>query len=140
MNRLVNNFDLPAIGEPSGFFVNDKFIVFRYWADSLAQGNYLEHASGFNSTSIYIRHASGLPAPVRISPKTGVNLKNDHDAPLQNISLSAVDFDEEVFALKELSQRKIIRLEFAQKGRYCLRYEFLESGIEKEARVDIVVG
>jgi len=140
MNRLVNSFDLPRIGEPLGFFVNGNFIVFRYWADSLAGGNYLENASGFNSSTIYIRHASGLPVPVRVSPKTGVNLKNDHGAPLQNISLCAVEFDEEVFALKELSQGKLVRLEFIRKGSYRLRYEWMESGTKKEAHVDIVVG
>ena len=139
MNHLVNSFDLPVIGEPSGFFVNDKFIVFRYWADSLAQGNHLEHASGFNSTTVYIRHASGLQTPVVISGKTGVNLKNDHDGSLQNISLSAVEFGEEVFVLEKLSQRKIVRLEFVRKGRYCLRYELIESGAGKSASVDIVV-
>ena len=140
MNRLANSSDLPKIGEPHGFIVNDNFIVFRYWVDSLAGGNYLEDASGFNSSTIYIRHASGLSMPVRVSPKTGVNLKNDHDAPLQNISLDAVEFDEEVFSLKELSQDKIIRLEFIRKGSYRLRYEFVESGTKKEASVDIVVG
>jgi hypothetical protein len=140
MNRLVHSFDLPLIGEPQGFFVNGNFIVFRYWADSLAGGNYLENASGFNSSTIYIGHASGLSMPVRVSPKTGVNLKNDHDAPLQNISLCAVEFDKEVFSLKELSQGKIVRLEFVRKGRYCLRYELMEADIGKEARVDIVVG
>jgi len=140
MNRLVNSFDLPVIDEPLGFFVNEKFIVFRYWADSLAQGNYLEHASGFNSTTVYIQHSSGLPAPVRISWKTGVNLKNDHDVSIRNISLSSLEFDEEVLTLKELSKGKIVRLEFVRKGRYCLRYDFLESGIEKQANVDIGVG
>ena len=140
MNRLVNSFDLPRIGEPHGFFVNGNFIVFRYWADSLAGGNFLENASGFNSSTIYIRHASGLPVPVRVSPKTGVNLKNDHDAPLQNISLCAVEIDEEVFSLKELSQEKIVRLDFIREGRYCLHYEWMESDIRKEASVDIVVG
>ncbi len=140
MNRLVHSFDLPVIGEPLGFFVNDKFVVFRYWADSLAEGNYLEHASGFNSTTVYIQHSSGLPAPVRVSSKTGVNLKNDHDDSIRNISLSSGDFDEEVLTLKEFSQGKIVRLEFVRKGRYCLRYEFLESSIVKQASVEIVVG
>lgn len=140
MNRLVHSIDLPGIGEPHGFFVNGNFIVFRYWADSLTGGNYLENASGFNSSTIYIRHASGLSTPVRVSPKTGVNLKNDHDSPLQNISLCAVDFDEEVFSLKELSQGKVARLEFIRKGSYRLRYEWMESGTKKEASVDIVVG
>ena len=140
MNRLVHSFDLPRIGEPHGFFVNGNFIVFRYWADSLAGGNYLENASGVNSSTIYIRHASGLPLPVRVSPKTRVNLKNDHDSPLQNISLCAVDFDEEVFSLKEFSQGKLVRLEFIRKGSYRLRYEWMESGTRKEARVDMVVG
>jgi hypothetical protein len=140
MNQLVHSFDLPRIGEPHGFFVNGNFIVFRYWADSLAGENYLENASGFDSTTIYIRHASGLPVPVRVSPETGVNLKNDHGSPLQNISLCAIEFDEEVFSLKELSQGKLVRLEFIRKGRYCLHYEWMESDIRKEAHVDMVVG
>lgn len=140
MNRLVNSFDLPVKSELRGSFVNAEFIVFQYWAGSLAEGNYLEHASGFNSTTIHIKHASGLSMPVRVSPKTGVNLKNDHGAPLQNISLCAVEFDEEVFSLNELPQGKIVRLKFIRKGSYCLRYESMESGRKKEASVDIVVG
>jgi hypothetical protein len=140
MNRLVNSFDLPVKGKPYASFVNDEFIVFRYWANSLAEGNFLEYASGFNSTTVYIRHASGLPLPVCISHKTGINLKNDRDAPLMNISLSAVGFDKEVFSLKELSEGKIVRLEFVQKGHYCLRYEWMEADTMNEASVDIVVG
>ncbi len=139
MNRLVNSIDLPIKSEAPDYFVNDEFIVFRYWADSIAEGNYLEHASGFNSTTIYIKHSSGLPIPVVIAGKAGVNLKNDFAGTLKNISLSAGDFDEEVFALKNLSPGKMVRLEFVQKGRYCLRYEFKDSGNQKEASVDIVV-
>ncbi len=104
------------------------------------RGKLSGNASGFNSTTIYIRHASGLPVPARISPKTGVNLKNDHDVPLQNIPLCAVEIDEEVFALKELSQGKIVRLEFIRKGRYRLHYEWMESDIGEKASVGIVVG
>jgi hypothetical protein len=140
VNRLVHSFDLNVKGQSSAFFFNHEFIVFRYWADSLAEGNYRECASGFNSTTVYIRHASGLPVPVRVSSKTGVNLKNDHDRSLQNISLEAVEFSEEVFSLKELSRGKIIRLEFIRKGRYCLRYEWIEPNTRKVASADIVVG
>lgn len=139
MNRLANSFDLPLIGEPQGFFANDKFIVFRYWAESLAEGNYMEHASGFNSTTIYIRHASGLPTPVVIAGKIGINLQNDFDGTLKNISLSADEIDGEVFTLDELSKGKIVRLEFVRKGCYSLRYEFMESGNVKDGNVDIVV-
>lgn len=139
MNRLVHSFDLPIIGEPQGFFINDNFIVFRYWADSFAEENYLEHASGFNSTTIYIKHSSSLTIPVCIPAKTGVNLKNDLGSSLQNISLFAVEIDEEVFALDKFSQGKIVRLEFVRKGRYCLRYEVIESGTKKDASFDIVV-
>ncbi len=138
MNRLAHSFDLPVKGNPPGFSVNDNFIVFHYWADSLAGGNYLEHASGFNSTTIYIRHSSNLPMPVRIPCKTGVNLKNDHDGSLKNISLSTAG--SEVFNLEEIPPRKIVRLEFARKGLYRLRYEFVESGTDKEESVDIVIG
>jgi hypothetical protein len=140
MNRLVNSFELPVIGEPLGFFVNDEFVVFRYWASSLAQGNYLEHASRFNSTTVYVHHSSGLPAPVHVPWKSGVNLKNDHDDLIRNISLSAGELNKEVLTLKELSKGEIVQLEFVQKGRYCLRYELLKSGVEKQANVDIVVG
>jgi len=139
MNRLVNNIDLPIKGEPPASVVNDKFIVFRYWADSLAEGNYLEHASGFNSTTIYIKHASDLPVPVSIFDKTVVNLRNDPEGSIQDISLCAVDFNEEVFALENLPPKKNVRLQFVQKGHYRLRYEFIESGNRKEASVDIVV-
>jgi hypothetical protein len=139
MNRLVNSFDLPLKSELLASVVNDKFIVFRYWAESIAEGNYLEHASGFNSTTIYIRHASGLPTPVVIAGKAGINLQNDFAGPLKNISLSADEIDGEVFALDELSQGKIVRLEFVRKGRYCLRYEFMESDSKKSASVDLVV-
>lgn len=138
MNRLVNSIDLPIKSEAPDYFVNDEFIVFRYWADSIAEGNYLEHASGFNSTTIYIKHASGLPIPV-IAGKAGVNLKNDFAGTLKNISLCAVEFDEEVFSLENLSPGKMVRLEFAQKGRFCLRYEVGEPGSQKESSVDIVV-
>jgi hypothetical protein len=139
MNRLANSFDLPLKTELPASVVNDKFIVFRYWAESLAEGNYMEHASGFNSTTIYIKHASGLPTPVVIAGKIGINLQNDFDGTLKNISLSADEIDGEVFALDELSQGKIVRLEFVRKGCYCLRYEFLESDNVKDASVDIVV-
>ena len=140
MNRLVHSFELPVIGEPLGFCVNGEFVVFRYWADSLAQGNYLEHASGFNSFTVYIKHSSGLPAPVQVAWKAGVNLKNDHDDTIRNISLSVGDLNKKVLTLKELSKGKIVRLEFVQKGRYGLRYEFLKSGVAEQSRVDIVVG
>jgi len=140
MNRLVNNIDLPVKGEPPAYSSNDKFIIFRYWVDSIAKGNNLEHASGFNSITIYIKCSGSLPVPVRVSRKTPVNLRNDHEGSIQDISLCAVDFNEEVFALENLPPKKSVRLQFVREGRYRLRYEFIESGNEKDASVDIVVG
>lgn len=140
MNLLINSFDLPIKDDLPEPCVNAEFIVFRYWAGHLAEGSYPRHASGFNSDTVYIKHASGLPTPVRVAWKTGINLKNDHEGSLKNISLSAIDFDEEVFSLKELAQGKIVRLEFVLKGRYCLRYGWMDADTMKETSVDIVVG
>ncbi len=139
MNRLTHNFDPKFKREPVAPFINERFINHRYWQHPIADGSHLEGVCGFNSMTIYIEHASRLSNPVSIVGKSSVNFKNDHGSPLEDISLSAVEFDQEVFSLKELSEEKSFRLEFVRKGRYRLRFGLEESGQRKKASVELVV-
>ncbi|MDA0691606.1 MAG: hypothetical protein O3A78_04405 [Nitrospinae bacterium] len=139
MNRLAPNFDPKFNREPLAPFINGRFVNYRYWQHPISDGSHLEDTCGFNSITVYIKHASRLALPVTIAGKTSVNLKNDHEGSIHDISLSAVEMDKEVFSLEKLSQAESIRLEFIRKGRYRLRYGLIESGNRKEASVDIVV-
>jgi hypothetical protein len=139
MNRLANNFDPKFQREPLAPFINERFINFNHWLHPVADGNRLEQACGFNSMTVYIKHASRLALPVTIAGKHSVNLKNDHEDAIHDISLCADGFDKTVFSLKHLPQSQSVRLDFIRKGRFRLRFWFEESGQRQEASVDIIV-
>jgi hypothetical protein len=139
MNRIPHNFDPKLKREPLAPFINDRFVNHRYWQRPVADRSHLEDSCGFNATTVYMEHASRLPAPVSVASKTWVNFKNDGESSMEAISLVAVELDEEVFTLQDLPQGKSVRLEFVRKGRYSLRYGWTESGQRKEASVAIVV-
>ncbi|GJL77723.1 MAG: hypothetical protein NPINA01_07120 [Nitrospinaceae bacterium] len=139
VNRLLKDPERQIENRVFAQFINERFIEFSYWEHPWTGKFNLNRGTGFKSTTIYMKHASQHPAPVFVSPKSGVILKNDHEDSLQDISLCHVDSNEEVFSLKKLPHNKSIRLGFVRSGSYRLLYRLLESGHENAASVDIFV-
>ena len=138
MNPPIKNFDPQLKGNLPAHFINERFINFSYWAHPWTGKFNLNHGSGFNSTTIYLRKASFNPVPVLVSHKTGVRLKNDYEGPLQSFSLHSVNNNEKVFSLTILPSKETIQLGFVRNGHYRLSYKLMSSD-QKELSVDIVV-
>ncbi|MFQ5443832.1 MAG: hypothetical protein ACE5EK_04360 [Nitrospinales bacterium] len=129
---LFETLSPPAERADQDYYFDSKFVQFKnFLAISYLEGKSLREIPR-KETTLYLQSFSRKPIEPQAPIHSAVSLKNNSDFTIINFSILCRESRKRIFHLNELAPKKIIQLEFAQKGVFDLFYSFAwDQKIEK---------